>query len=53
MLSNSDPKSIDDDNIFFDTLYEKYVIRRVNARRNINSKGSSRGEIKELLITNY
>ena len=53
MLSNSDPKSIDNDNIFFDTLYEKYVIRRVNARRNINSKGSSRGEIKELLITNY
>lgn len=53
MLSNSDPKSIDNDNNFFDVLYEKYEIRRVNARRNINSKGNSRGKIKELLITNY
>lgn len=53
LLSNSDPKSIDIQNNFFDTLYNAYRIQRVNAKRNINSKGSGRGEIKELLICNY
>lgn len=53
MLSNSDPKSVDSQNNFFDLLYSNYRIQRVDAKRNINSKGDSRGIIKELLITNY
>lgn len=53
LLSNSDPKSLNDENNFFDELYKEYYIQRVNAKRNINSKGNCRGEIKELLIRNY
>ena len=53
MLSNSDPKSVDETNDFFDELYGDYNIHRVLAKRNINSKGDKRGTINELLITNY
>ncbi|WP_051611801.1 DNA adenine methylase [Xylanibacter ruminicola] len=53
MLSNSDPKSVDDTNTFFDDLYRDYNINRVLAKRNINAKGNKRGEINELLITNF
>ena len=61
MLSNSDPKNMDVDDEFFDALYYKegenkqnlFSIHRVHARRNINSKGDKRGQITELLITNY
>lgn len=61
MLSNSDPKNIDENDDFFDDLYYKeghdgenlFRINRVLARRNINSKGEKRGQITELLITNY
>ncbi|TJX14597.1 DNA adenine methylase [Tissierella creatinini] len=55
MLSNSDPKNIDIDNNFFDDLYNhpNFNIRRVEAKRNINSNGNGRGKITELLITNY
>lgn len=53
MLSNSDPKSVDDTNTFFDDLYRDYKINRVLAKRNINAKGNKRGEINELLITNF
>ena len=53
MLSNSDPKSVDETNDFFDKLYGDYNIHRVLAKRNINSKGDRRGTINELLITNY
>ncbi|WP_100408086.1 DNA adenine methylase [Bacillus solitudinis] len=53
MLSNSDPKNVDEDDNFFDDLYEGFTIERVSARRNINSKGGSRGTISELLITNF
>ncbi len=53
MLSNSDPKNEDPSNDFFDKLYEKYYIDRVNAIRAINCIGSKRGLIKELIITNY
>ena len=37
----------------FDELYSSYYIERVDAKRSINSKGSSRGKIKELLISNF
>ena len=53
MLSNSDPKSVDEANTFFDDLYGAYKIHRVLAKRNINAKGDKGGEINELLITNY
>lgn len=53
MLSNSDVKGNDLNNPFFDDLYAAFNINRVYARRNINSKGSKRGKLTELLITNY
>lgn len=53
MLSNSDPKQVDETQDFFDRIYEKYNIKRVSAKRMINSNASNRGEVKELLITNY
>ena len=53
MLSNSDPRNENPDDDFFDALYDGYHIVRVPAKRFINSKASGRGEINELLITNY
>jgi len=53
LLSNSDVKNTEVDNEFFDELYKEFNIRRVEARRNINSNGSKRGKIFELLISNY
>lgn len=52
MLSNSDPTNYVSD-LFFDNLYAEYNIHRINATRIINSNASKRGEIRELLITNY
>jgi DNA adenine methylase len=52
ILSNSDVKNFDKDNDFFDCLYSDYSIRRIRAKRNINSKGEGRGKISELLISN-
>ena len=53
MLSNSDPHNVDEKDDFFDELYSNFKILRVEASRMINSKGNSRGKIKELLIKNY
>ena len=53
MLSNSDPHNVDENDNFFDYLYADFTILRVDASRMINSKASSRGKIKELLIKNY
>ncbi len=53
MLSNSDPRNTDPHDNFFDQLYAGYAMHRVRARRIINSKAERRGEITELLITNY
>ena len=53
MLSNSDPKNEDPNDTFFEEAYQGYQIKRVQARRNINSKGSKRGQINEILIRNY
>lgn len=53
MASNSDPHNIDEEDNFFDDLYEGMNINRVSANRAINSKGKGRGRIFELLITNY
>ena len=53
MLSNSDPASENPGDAFFDELYDGFTIRRVPARRMINCNGARRGNISELLITNY
>lgn len=53
LLSNSDTTNLDPENKFFDELYSEYTINRVAAGRSINSKGSKRGKINELLIRNY
>jgi DNA adenine methylase len=52
ILSNSDVKGKNPNNNFFDDLYSEFNIRRVFARRNINSNPNKRGELTELLITN-
>ena len=52
LLSNSDPKNANQEDNFFDDLYNEYKIHRVYATRMINSKGGSRGKISELLICN-
>jgi DNA adenine methylase len=52
ILSNSDVKVTDGANNYFDDLYVKFNIQRVEARRNINSNSDKRGILTELLITN-
>ena len=53
MLSNSDPKNTNVEDDFFDNIYQGFNIRRVLAKRAINSKGGNRGTINEILVTNY
>lgn len=53
MLSNSDPKNENPEDDFFDELYQDFHIYRVSASRMINSKAAKRGNVKELIITNY
>ncbi|WP_153797463.1 DNA adenine methylase [Foetidibacter luteolus] len=53
MLSNSDPKNIDPSDNFFDEIYQAFNIQRIPAKRMINSDASKRGEIQEIVITNY
>jgi DNA adenine methylase len=53
MLSNSDPRNENPDDSFFNELYADYSIECVPAKRSINCNGARRGEINELIITNY
>ncbi len=53
MLSNSDPRNTDPDDDFFDRLYAGFCIERVPARRMINSDGANRGDVREIIVTNY
>ena len=46
MLSNHNTK-------FINELYEGFNIHVIEARRNINSKGEGRGNVEEVIITNY
>lgn len=52
LLSNSDVRECDINNGFFDDLYAHFNIKRVDAKRQINSNAKKRGILKELLITN-
>ena len=53
MLSNSNPKNININDNFFENIYKGFNINEVSAKRMINSNAKGRGEISELLITNY
>jgi DNA adenine methylase len=53
LLSNSDPKNEDPNDHFFEDHYKEFNIERVKAIRAINCKASGRGQINELIITNY
>ncbi|MGN0818699.1 MAG: DNA adenine methylase [Candidatus Coproplasma sp.] len=52
VLSNSDPKNVNEEDTFFEELYSSYKIKKVEASRMINSKSDGRGKITELLICN-
>lgn len=53
MLSNSNPKNINKDDNFFEEIYKGFNINEISAKRMINANAKGRGEISELLITNY
>lgn len=53
MLSNSDSLAPDGENSYFDDLFIGYDVNRVWAKRNINSIGTKRGRISEILVRNY
>ena len=53
MLSNSDCKGKNEEDNFFDVLYQAYQIERVWASRNINSNPNKRGKLTEILVHNY
>ncbi len=53
MLSNSDPKNTNEDDNFFDDLYQGFKIERVFAKRMINCQASKRGDITEIVVMNY
>lgn len=53
ILSNSDPWNYDKNDMFFDDLYNDFNVKRIYAKRFINSKGNKRGPITELLVSNY
>lgn len=53
LLSNSDMKNNDAEDNFFDDMYKEYNIKRILSKRMINSDGTKRGEINEILISNF
>ena len=53
MLSNSDCKGKNEDDGFFDVLFQAYQIERVWASRSINSNPDKRGKLTEILVHNY
>lgn len=52
ILSNSDPKNVDESDNFFDDLYSEFEIHRFEVPRSINSNAKKRGKISEILVTN-
>ena len=52
LASNSDPKNTNENDNFFDNLYNDFDIKRISATRMINSDAKKRGAISELLISN-
>lgn len=52
ILSNSDVKSKNPNDNFFDDIYSKYNIKRVLAKRSVNANPLKRGVLNELMISN-
>ena len=53
MLSNSNPKNVNEEDTFFDEIYDGFNINELQANRMINANAKKRGKISELLIINY
>lgn len=53
MLSNSNPKNTNQEDTFFDNIYQGFNIDEIYASRMINANSSGRGKISEILVTNY
>ncbi len=53
MLSNSDPSNTKPADRFFEEVYSGFRFNRIQAHRFVNSRGTGRGRISELVITNY
>lgn len=53
LLSNSDPKGVCQDDVFFEKLYQGFYIQSVQAHRMLNSNPDRRGKLSELLISNF
>jgi len=53
MLSNSDPRSSNPDDDFFDELYRDFSIHRVHATRMVNARATGRGRISEIVVTSW
>lgn len=53
MLSNSDCKGKNEEDMFFDVLYHNYHIERVWASRSINADPTKRGKLTEILVHDY
>lgn len=53
VVSNSDPKNSNTEDDFFDKLYANHKITRIAATRMINCNSEARGQISELLISNF
>jgi DNA adenine methylase len=53
MLSNSDPRSSNPDDDFFDELYRDFTIHRVQATRMVNARATGRGRISEIVVTSW
>lgn len=51
ILSNSDVKTEQNPDEFFDDLYDGFDVQRVSATRAINSNSAKRGKLNELLIS--
>ena len=56
MISNSNPEEVNDGDPFFAEQFpdnQGFFRTPVQAKRSINSKGDGRGQVSELIITNY
>ena len=53
MLSNSNPKNVNKNDTFFDSIYKGFNINEIYASRMINADAKGRGKISEILVTNY
>ena len=53
MLSNSNPKNTNENDTFFDNIYQGFNIDEIYSNRMINANSNGRGKISEILVTNY